>query len=102
MSPAERAAQIRRLEDELGTALAAYRRDKRQFDAVTQAYADRYPDPVTAEFKAAVDPRLTNAITYGAFHRDEVKAFGTALAALLAAQAADLTPDHVRRRAAHA
>lgn len=49
---------------------------ERRYDAVTAAYRDKHGDTVTADYRAATDPRLKQAIADCAYYRDRSMLYG--------------------------
>jgi hypothetical protein len=77
-------SEIRRLAKEMAEATAEWRRAKRMYRAVSDAYRQAFRDEATADVKASGDHRLQQAISDCRHYREEAMASALALLAHIA------------------
>lgn len=66
---------------EMHASIAQAEQSEHTYAAVVDCYADKYGPGVTADFKAASDPRLQKAIGDGVYYRDRATMYATAAVA---------------------
>ena len=83
-TPTERL--VRRYLTSMITAVDHYEEQKTRYAAVKKAYELPGRDPVTATFRAASDPRITEAAALAVWHRDDAAMYAAVITALLAGE----------------
>lgn len=74
---------VRRYWASMVSAVYRYEEQKARFDAVKGAYRERH-DRITADLRAASDPRLTEASGLSYWYRDEALMYAAVISALRA------------------
>lgn len=69
--------------EEMHESIRQVKASERTFAAVVACYQDKYGKTVTADYKAADDPRLRTAVGDGAYYRSRATMYASAATALM-------------------